>query len=467
MASPEQERWLKGSYYVQELPPSLQLILWDYGYLTSSDEMHYVKAKMSMLELPIDKVEVERLAELIIDSQNLVRQYAKEQLLNSMHVTEAKIRSYSSVSQRDIQRVFKLYKWLSQSYQVLRPNEKKEHHRRAISVALGMVYYLRLNKKFRDRYITEISKKLNFKDLTISSAFEAELSFYSEKMQIPSGIAKTNALKENVLATILCAVTRTPLIIVGAPGSSKTLSFNLVSDNLKGKESKVELFRNIDLFPSLDPYRYQCSRRSNSNEIKIVFEQAIRRQLSHNRNGLPVNCIVFMDEAGLPEESHESLKILHYYLDNPEVSFVAISNQALDAAKTNRAISLFRHESPNDDLQTLANGCFSSEGTKVPRSIIQFCHAFTRLSKDKDMQHFFGLRDFIHFISYLRRHNNADGLCKPEVVMQALERNFNGSEKFDEVCTFFLTQVGVFQSHTYFISICSCYTYEIIIVHFV
>ena len=70
--------------------------------------------------------------------------------------------------------------------------------------------------------------------------------------------------------------------------------------------------------------------------------------------------VVFMDEAGLPEERHESLKVqnsnmnialvlhayilqaLHYYLDQQEVAFVAITNHILDAAKTNRAISLFR-----------------------------------------------------------------------------------------------------------------------------
>ena len=64
-----------------------------------------------------------------------------------------------------------------------------------------------------------------------------------------------------------------------------------------------------------------------------------------------------MDEAGLPEESHESLKViyknipwvkdyftkvLHYHLDQQEVAFVGITNHVLDAAKTNRAVSLFR-----------------------------------------------------------------------------------------------------------------------------
>jgi hypothetical protein len=47
-----------------------------------------------------------------------------------------------------------------------------------------------------------------------------------------------------------------------------------------------------------------------------------------------------MDEAGLPEESKESLKVLHYYLERhmsikAKVAFVAITNHALDAAKSN------------------------------------------------------------------------------------------------------------------------------------
>jgi len=51
-------------------------------------------------------------------------------------------------------------------------------------------------------------------------------------------------------------------------------------------------------------------------------------------------CLVVMDEAGLPEESKESLKVLHYYLERhmsikAKVAFVAITNHALDAAKSN------------------------------------------------------------------------------------------------------------------------------------
>lgn len=36
------------------------------------------------------------------------------------------------------------------------------------------------------------------------------------------------------------------------------------------------------------------------------------------------------------------IQVLHYHLDQQEVAFVAITNHILDAAKTNRAVSLFR-----------------------------------------------------------------------------------------------------------------------------
>ncbi len=44
--------------------------------------------------------------------------------------------------------------------------------------------------------------------------------------------------------------------------------------------------------------------------------------------------LVMIDEIGLAEISpYNPLKVLHSYLDNPKVSFVGISNWALDASK--------------------------------------------------------------------------------------------------------------------------------------
>ena len=285
-----------------------------------------------------------------------------------------------------------------------------------------------------------------YRFITPLQAFRDELDWYINQVELPIGIAKTQALKENLFATIVCTVTHTPLIIVGPPGSSKTLSFNLAIANLKGQESKKEHFRDINVFRSLDPHFYQCSRRTTSNEIQTVFSRAINRQRSHNEFNLHLYCVVFMDEAGLPEESHESLKVLHYHLDQQEVSFVAITNHILDAAKTNRAVSLFRPEASEEDLKTLAKGCLCntpddppSELKKDLEMIVKFCPAYSDLMTKPEFSQYFGLRDFIYFVSYLRRHR--DQMFTPQLVMKALERNFNGSKDFNMICNSFLSEV--------------------------
>ena len=54
---------------------------------------------------------------------------------------------------------------------------------------------------------------------------------------------------------------------------------------------------------------------------------------------------------------------------------------------------------------------------------------------------FFGLRDFIHMIHYLRREKFSS--ITPQLVMAALERNFNGCVDFSKVCKEFLRPVSV------------------------
>ena len=365
------------------------------------------------------------------------------------------------MSQRDIQRVFTFYQWLLKLYERYHQHgDGEDYPRRAVLVALGIVYYLRLNSKYREKYKIMLDKESRLGGVKFTRAFQEELDWLTSKMELPPGIAKTQALKENMFAIVVCTVTHTPLILVGAPGSCKTLSFNLAIANLRGLGSKIELLRDLTLFRSLDPHCYQCSRKTTSNEIKTVFQRAIKRQQTHAQYSLPIYCVVFMDEAGLPE-SHESLKVLHYYLDQQEVSFVAISNHILDASKTNRAVSLFRPAVSDEDLQTLAKACLGPTIAITPMDIkndldivVRFCPAYQEL-RDKSMfARFFGLRDFIHFVKYLRRRR-AQKLT-PQLVMEALERNFNGmywgsvqgGEPFPWLCQLFLSKVRTLCVHT-------------------
>ena len=54
---------------------------------------------------------------------------------------------------------------------------------------------------------------------------------------------------------------------------------------------------------------------------------------------------------------------------------------------------------------------------------------------------FFGLRDFIHFINYIRRERKVE--ITPQLVLRSLERNFNGTttKGFEQICSVFLEKV--------------------------
>lgn len=445
--------WLKPSYYVRELHPTIDYLKWDYGALNDVQETEYVTTKMSILTREAAKAFTSiELTYLIVESQIRIRAYAYDTLIKAgYHDKEARRCSRSCVSQRDMQRVFDFYKWLFDTYKTFqRFTTTNEQQVRAVLVSLGLVYYLRLRQRDRQSYAGFLDTQCKELEVNVSftTAFNDELEWYIERLSLPKGIAKTKALKENVFANIACCQTHTPLIIIGEPGTSKTLSFNLVTSTFKGKSSNNDEFKDVELFHGLQPFFYQCSQHTNSNELENLFRQAIERQNIYANSHVPTYCVVFMDEAGLPEERHESLKVLHYHLDRRQVSFVAITNHALDAAKTNRAISLYRPETSTEDLTVLAEDLLSSTTAMTPReqSIINsFCSSFSQLMREPKFKHFYGQRDFMHFVSFLRRRRG-NGLLTENIVLQALERNFNGHENFSEVFDFFLKVVSSYTS---------------------
>eukprot|EP00731_Ephydatia_muelleri_P036542 Em0275g1a len=444
----KQHSWVRGSYSVHQLPPTLRLLTWDYGSLNTGQENDYIWEKLKLLNKDMSSLDICSLTSLISQSQKAIRDFSREHLINcGATEDEAFLVSKSSVSQRDIQRVITLYEWLMCIYHKYKQHghdHNADYNRRAVLVAIGVVYYMRLDQMFRTKYIELIDRFPSSNNVTFLNAFHKELDWFSSQICLPPGIARTEVLKENLFAVTICTSTQIPLIIVGPPGSSKTLSFNLVISNLKGKESKSPLFRDVELFPSLTPYHYQCSRQSTSSEIDTVFQRAINRQNKYSSAKLPMRCVVCIDEAGLPDERHESLKVLHYYLENPAVSFVATSNHMLDAAKTNRAITLYRSDTSKGDLITLAKGCFynindssSPNEMRYENDVItRLCSAYAAIMTKPAIKKFFGLRDFIYFIYYLRNHRSE--MLSPQVIMEGLERNFNGSDHFDDICKAFL-----------------------------
>ena len=53
-----EEVWIRGSYYVRNLHPTLKFLMWDYGSLDEAQERDYINAKIKMLHEHMSNVEV-------------------------------------------------------------------------------------------------------------------------------------------------------------------------------------------------------------------------------------------------------------------------------------------------------------------------------------------------------------------------------------------------------------------------
>ncbi|CAF4736493.1 unnamed protein product, partial [Rotaria sp. Silwood2] len=171
----------------------------------------------------------------------------------------------------------------------------------------------------------------------------------------PQGVAINQAVREHIFSIVVSIVTRTPLCIIGVPGQSKTLSFQIVLQNLQGSQLSVKSF--CKRLPAVDPFFCLGSKYSRSEDIASVFERAIKREQQYEQNRMNTRCVVFLDEASLPDEKKMILKVLHPYLDDCKVAFVAVANKAFDAANANRMICIYRSLPSKEDQKILAYGC--------------------------------------------------------------------------------------------------------------
>ena len=352
----------------------------------------------------------------------------------------------SSVSQREITRVFKL---LPHFWEIADPGEKRRDNtfllvRKCIYLSIALVYYLRLPEKWTDQPGgPEYDLRHAFArhgafggsfGLTFVEDVQHHIKTFvtKEHFLIPAAVALNQALLENIFSLVSCVCTGVPIGLVGPPGSSKTLAFHIVRDNLKGPNSPMNFCRHFD---KIDTFFYQCSRYSTANDIDGVFRNAIARQHLHRETQTATRCVVFLDEAGLPEESKNSLKVLHPYLDDCEVSFVCISNQNLDAANANRMVKVFRSIATLDDLEVLALGCAGIDRQGAEHSTLRVvrgvCKAYLLMIANSQFADFFHYRDLIYLFRQLNRKRNRPGapqqfIVTPGDLLQALEENFNG-----------------------------------------
>ena len=205
---------------------------------------------------------------------------------------------------------------------------------------------------------------------------------------------------------------------------------------MQGQNSYSDLFKNH--FKEIHMVSFQCSPLASSEGIVGTFRQCQKYQQKKNLSQL--TAVVILDEVGLAEDSPKMpLKALHPLLedgcvdeDEPspdkKVSFVGISNWALDPAKMNRGILLSRIPPDEKDLIKIGRGIGDKKVAQLTDPLIPDLVAGYLEVYNSQEREYFGLRDFYSLIKML----SAMVKVTPEnpsyrSVELCVKRNFGGN----------------------------------------
>ena len=187
----------------------------------------------------------------------------------------------------------------------------------------------------------------NFKsenNTNYSIFFENECDYIIDNINLDKGIAKNRILKENIFLQFIAITSNIPLIIIGKPGSSKSLSFQQLKKSMRGNYSKSNFFRK---YPQILTTYFQGSESTLADDIDNLFEigrEKLRKYDNDKNKSKPISLIIF-DEIGLSEFAKDNpVKVLHKNLEYDNIkdglSFVGFSNWKLDSSKLNRVLYL-------------------------------------------------------------------------------------------------------------------------------
>ncbi|XP_040922673.1 E3 ubiquitin-protein ligase rnf213-beta isoform X2 [Toxotes jaculatrix] len=427
-------------YRVHPLPPSMASLVWDFGQLSDSTELSYIK---QIVQKKVDDHSLPVVCKSIISNV----------LAASQKYMRSRKNECSFVSLRDVERSMTVLVWFYQHGQVIFSNCSclSETHKtlKCLILAVGVCYYPSLVDK--EKYLSVICRHFP-EPFCSSTALQAEISscqdFFLQNIQTRETIAKNVALKENVFLMVVCIELRIPLFLVGKPGSSKSLAKTVVADAMQGQSSHWELFKKLK---QVHMVSFQCSPHSSPEGIIGTFRNCARFQKDKNMDEYV--SVVVLDEIGLAEDSPQMpLKTLHPLLedgcidsDKPDphmkVGFVGISNWALDPAKMNRGIFVSRWDPSEDELVETAKGICSSSNQillKITHLFPPLAKAFLSICNETSKNQFFGLRDYYSLIKMLFATVRSTHQ-EPDVgqLAEAILCNFSGQpEDFDPVVFF-------------------------------
>ena len=377
-------------YLVQPFPQTFFYYIFSFGIINEEDEKNYIYSIIEKLFIKEEQNLHEITRDAIFECHKLFREYFDP----------------SVISLRELSRFIKCVEFFQKYYTIKneyenelkginkiindnlknKQNKEKLYKIKGIICSIYLCYYIRLiddkrtifnfrlrnillnlvnmgetdngkneeNKEYdvRGNLLDEINYedlKYDLKEQTInqfSDFLKIEEDFILDKIELNKDIGRNNLIKEIIFLSFLSVLTKIPLIIVGKPGSGKSLSIELIYKSMRGKYSKDIFFQK---FPQIILTFFQGSESTLPEDVEKLFEIAEKKLQFYNKKNIkkeeiPTSLILF-DELGLAEKSESNpLKVLHSKLEYKDkydgVSFIGISNYSLDASKGNRCLNL-------------------------------------------------------------------------------------------------------------------------------
>ena len=322
------------SHRVLPISSSLLTKIHDYGALNQEVEQEYIAAIMGSLFPKSRGYSSNGFLKKLITSASFCQNYVKT--LNN---------NESSLSLRDLHRVkeiFKFYVILLNYKRNYTPDSKnfedyaKEFEfnqttltnfifTRAVVVTLTLNYLFRITlhdeKKKLIHQICEILDQKKYFDLSgfnkiLNYQYDMILNRIKNLDKLPRDISINTPFKENIFAIFVSIYSKTPLFICGKPGSSKSVSVQIIKQSFNGQK-QIGISSFLDGMKPLRFEYYQGSDQSTDKGVQNVFARA----LNHQEKGLKKS-VVFIDEIGLAELSpNNPLKVLHKFLDTTSHAF--------------------------------------------------------------------------------------------------------------------------------------------------
>ena len=129
-----------------------------------------------------------------------------------------------------------------------------------------------------------------------SDFIRLEEIYLIDKIELKKGIEKNDLLNENLFMMFVSLITKIPLIIVGKPGTGKSLSSQLIYNAMRGEYSKDKFFRE---FPMVLLTNFQGAKSTKPEDIEKLFEIAenklnFYKNKEEYKNKLPISMILLI-----------------------------------------------------------------------------------------------------------------------------------------------------------------------------